>query len=149
MAIYFVQHGEALPKDVDSERSLSETGIENSRKVAEHLAALDLNIDRVVHSGKKRALQTAEIFAGELGNCDIIESKGMGPKDDVASFAKELTDSTMYVGHLPHLGKLISLLLNGKETPNILSVTNSGVICLDKYESGYQLLWHLPAFIIP
>lgn len=88
MAICLVQHGEALPEEQDPERGLSEAGRSETRRIAEVAAGYGVQVARIEHSGKKRALQTAEIFTEflrpELG---IGERQVLAPKDDVGPVA--------------------------------------------------------------
>jgi phosphohistidine phosphatase len=57
MKLYLVQHGDALPKDIDPDRPLSNVGHAEVGLLAELLAG-HMNISRVLHSGKTRARQT-------------------------------------------------------------------------------------------
>jgi phosphohistidine phosphatase len=144
MAIYLVQHGLSLPKDVDPERSLSVDGREETIRVATYLQKLGVSLKAVCHSGKTRAQQTAEIFANELGVNDPVELPGMAPNDDVADFAETLSgDDTMYVGHLPHMGKLASYLITGNENSAVVAFANSGVVCLDHDSTGCHIKWFI------
>ena len=59
MAIYLVQHGKNLPKDVDPEKGLSEEGKKEVERVASAAKRYGLNVASIRHSGKKRALETA------------------------------------------------------------------------------------------
>ncbi len=49
----------------------------------------------------------------------------------------------MYAGHLPHLEVAVSYLGTGDETTGVVTFVNSGVICLEKDESGYHMRWCL------
>jgi phosphohistidine phosphatase len=141
--LYLVQHGLAHPKDVDPDRSLTEEGIEETRRMAERVAAAGLGIRRIVHSGKKRAEQTAGIFAQALGPAEgSVSRKGLGPGDDVSAFAGDLDHgvSEMVVGHLPFLEKLVSHLLLGDEEARVIAFRNSGVVRLDAGPSGDWIL---------
>jgi len=108
MPIYLVQHGLAVPESVDPNRPLSADGREEVERVAAHLRKAGVAVKRVCHSGKTRAKETAQILAEHLGDGNIYEVPGMNPNDNVIEFAASLKEDTMYVGHLPHLGKLIS-----------------------------------------
>jgi phosphohistidine phosphatase len=70
MAIYLVRHGEAKNKKEDLSMSLSEKGISDSEKISKQvsriLALQGLSINRIFHSGKLRAKQTAEILAKHI-----------------------------------------------------------------------------------
>ena len=62
MAIYFVQHGEAVGPDLDPMRPLSERGRTQTARLAEAAVRRGVIPAVVWHSGKLRARQTAEIF---------------------------------------------------------------------------------------
>lgn len=66
MKIYLVQHGEAKSEQEDPERGLTEKGIEDLKRAGQFLQKLDLKVNKIFHSGKKRALQTAEILSKYL-----------------------------------------------------------------------------------
>jgi phosphohistidine phosphatase len=62
MRLFLVQHGNALLKDVDPERGLSESGKQDVANVVAFLARGSVQVERIFHSGKKRAWETAELF---------------------------------------------------------------------------------------
>ncbi len=47
----------------------------------------------------------------------------------------------MLVGHLPFLDKLAGLLLAGDPERNVISFTNSGVVCLEKEKYQWSVAW--------
>lgn len=143
MSIYLVQHGKALTKEVDKNRSLSVDGRQETESVAQKLGKLELAIENICHSGKTRAAETAELLAMHLGNCGISEIAGMAPNDDVIQFSAAIHDNTMYVGHLPHLDKLLSFLTCGNQNSNVLQFTNSAVVCLKKTDQSYSISWYI------
>ena len=63
MQVYLVQHGLAKSKDEDPERPLTAVGREEVERVARAAAAVAVRPAAILHSGKARAEQTAEIFA--------------------------------------------------------------------------------------
>ena len=147
MKHYFVQHGKAVSKDIDENRPLSEEGIIETRAIAKNLAKNNLLLSQIYHSGKTRTAQTAEIIATELGLSTIDVIDGLNPDDDIKSFAQtRLTSDTtdaMFVGHLPHLNKLVSYLLNGDDAANCITFQNSAVVCIDTDDDGSSLLWYI------
>jgi len=89
----------------------------------------------IVHSGKKRARQTAERMGTALCPDQEIQTRsGMNPLDDVVVFAESLTldQNIMLVGHLPFLENLIGLLVCGDAMRTVFKLQNSGIVCLDK-----------------
>ncbi len=136
MALYLVQHGKSLPKDIDPEKGLSEEGITDVQRIAEVAAGYGCKVRRLSHSGKKRALQTAEIFESALKpEHGIEEVSGIGPLDDVAAFSGTLSVEAdqMLVGHLPFMERLTSYLIIGSIEPPIFKFQNGGIVCLDKH----------------
>ncbi len=146
MAIYLVQHGKNLPEDIDPEKGLSDQGISDTERIASVAAGYNVCVSRVVHSGKKRAKETAEILAGALKAEKTEIMNGMNPKDSVRDFAKDITsDNTLYTGHLPFMEKLAAYLVTGNESPPIFKFQNSGIVCLEKTEDnkGWIIKWAL------
>ena len=146
MRLYLVQHGKALPKDIDTDRPLSTQGQDETDRAAGLLKRLGLAVDIVWHSGKTRAAQTAEILAGAIEVCQpAVQRQGLSPNDDVVPMAEELSAADgdiMVVGHLPFLSKLASLLLCGDESVSVVAFRNSGVVCLACGEAGkWQIEW--------
>ena len=90
MKLYLAQHGEALSRQEDPERPLSEQGVQDVRAVAAFLGDAGIKLARVWHSGKRRAEQTAEILARVVlsgGRAEVIE--GISPNDPVGEFAAD------------------------------------------------------------
>ena len=135
MAIFLVQHGKSLSKEVDSERGLSEQGKEDTARIADTARHYGIPVSRIDHSGKRRALQTAEIFASALDpEGGIMERRGLNPLDDVTELADKIAglDNLMLVGHLPFMERLASYLVIGSVEKKIFKFQNSGILCLDQ-----------------
>jgi len=144
MYLYLVQHGESKPREEDPDRSLTENGIS---QVASYT---DISVKKIIHSGKKRALQTAELFAQRLNPIEGVQKEkelepNALPWGWVVNLSK-IKDNIMIVGHLPHLGKLSALLLCQDESKPIVQFYHGGVICLFRNESG---IWSIHWVVIP
>jgi len=138
MAFYMVQHGLSLPKDQDPEKGLAPEGIEDVRRIAAVAQNYGVKVERILHSGKKRALQTAEILVEVLKpGAGIEEIGGINPLDDVAAFAPQVDfqANTMVVGHLPFLERLTSHLVIGQPEPIVFKLQNGGILCLDQIDN--------------
>ena len=134
MAIYLVQHAKCLPKDRDPEKGLSEQGAADATRIAEVAAGYNVPVSRILHSGKKRARQTAEIFYNFLAPQNGLSiADGIKPLDDVALFGDQLdsTANTMVVGHLPFMEKLTAYLITGSPEKPVFKFQNAGIVCLD------------------
>jgi phosphohistidine phosphatase len=80
MNLFLVQHGEAKPETEDPERSLTETGAEIVERMAAWAAQVGIRVDEVRHSGKRRAEQSAAIFAKPLKpSRGMIAALGLTP----------------------------------------------------------------------
>jgi phosphohistidine phosphatase len=148
MALYLVQHGKSLPKEVDPDQRLSEAGIAETRRVAQVASGYHLTIKRIDHSGKPRARQTAEIFAEALSPANgVRQIGGINPMDDVTAIAPRLRpeEDLMLVGHLPFMSRLTAYLIAGRLEPPVLKFQNSGIVCLDKEPEGenWLMIWTL------
>lgn len=135
MALFLVQHGKSLPKEVDPDQGLSEEGISELERIADVAKGYHVRVSQIRHSGKTRARQTAEIFASVLNPPEgIQEFGGLNPLDDVTEIAQTIdnTDDIMWVGHLPFMARMTSYLITGSiETP-VFKFQNGGILCLDK-----------------
>jgi len=136
MALFLVQHGKSLPKDEDPKKGLSKEGIAETKRIAEVAKGYNVLVSSISHSGKTRALQTAEIFESILKpEGGIQESSGLNPLDDVSAFADKIdsTANCMLVGHLPFMERISSYVITGSIEKPVFKFQNSGIVCLDKY----------------
>ena len=135
MNVYLVQHAEAKPENEDPERPLTDQGWEDIKKVAAFVREhLDVRADRIVHSGKLRARQTAEVLAPALNLPDKVnEEKNLKPNDDVSPWVDRLNQSEkdiVLVGHLPFMNKISDRLLGQEEGRNLVQFQMGGILCL-------------------
>lgn len=147
MELYLVQHGEAKPESEDPQRPLTDRGRAEVESVAEHVAGLGTEVAQVLHSGRLRATQTAELFARCLGVPQgARELQGLGPLDDpqrAMDLVSQAEEPLMIVGHLPHLGRLASLLVLGDPEKRMVEFRMGGVLCLRKDDRGWVVGWLL------
>ncbi len=145
MTLFLVQHGEAKPESEDPERSLTERSTEMVGQMAAWAARIGITVVEIRHSGKRRAEQTAMIFAKKLDKArDVIAVNGLSPKDDVSLAAESLQGdqkSIMLVGHLPHLSHLVSFLVTGNPEVETVRFRNAGVVCLSQQEGKWAIDW--------
>ena len=115
MFLYLVQHAEAKKEEVDPSRSLSENGMRNIQTTSLFFARQGLKVNKIFHSNKLRAKQTAEVLAEHLKpEQGLSEIDGLAPLDDPNIWLERLKgvpDDVILVGHLPHLARLASLLV--------------------------------------
>jgi phosphohistidine phosphatase len=140
MRVYLVRHGEALPKDVDPGRGLSDVGRRGAEKVAAFLERQAIEVEAVWESGKKRATQTAEIMASAVRSKEgVVCQSGMAPNDPVVPIVEKLASlegDYVLVGHLPFLSILASQLILGRAEPDVVNFPAATLVCLERGPSG-------------
>jgi phosphohistidine phosphatase len=143
MVIYLSQHGKALSREENINRPLSPKGVRDCESVAKFLKNKGFIINKIFHSGKLRSEESARIFSTILSNGDIVERAGLKPNDAAKDFCDDLCEDSLYIGHLPQLEKVLSLLLLNDDSLNIVKFKNSGVICLEKIDDVYSIKWYV------
>lgn len=151
MNLYLVQHAEAKQKHEDPERSLSDKGWVDIRRVAAFIAAhSNIKVDNIFHSGKNRTQQTAQVLAQYLNPArGVEESEGLQPLDDPSMWVERLAtkeEDIILVGHLPHLNKLSAYLICQDPDKKVIDFQKGGIVCLGKDESG---TWSIHWMVIP
>jgi phosphohistidine phosphatase len=153
MDLYLMQHGEARPEQEDPSRPLTERGRREVERVARAAARLGLRIPAIRHSGKLRAEQTAEILAESLDpRPDLAPLAGLAPQDDPAPSARVVAEAKtplLLIGHLPHLSRLVSLLVVGDPTRGLVSFRMGGLVCLAKESEGWRVRFILTPESLP
>ncbi len=153
MALYLVQHGRSLPKDIDPDQGLSDEGVAETQRIAEVAANYGVTVSHIKHSVKTRAHKTAEIFASALNPAKVIsEVGGLKPLDDVIAFAASIDpdENTMLVGHLPFMQRMASYLVTGSTDKPVFKFQNSGIVCLSKDPDigSWVIIWTLMPHIV-
>ncbi len=148
MELYLVQHGEAKPEAEDPERSLTNQGVETVRRMASWAAQVGLKVDQIRHSGKRRAEPTAALLAERLSPAGgVIAVEGLKPNDDPRPTVESLRsghESLMFVGHLPYLSRLVSLLVVGDPEGGVIRFRQAGIVCLTREEGKWAINWVMP-----
>jgi phosphohistidine phosphatase len=134
MRLYVLRHAIAEERGTggyaDEDRPLTKDGVRKMRAAARGMRAMDLEFDRILSSPYLRARQTADIVASVFsGKVEIWESlkAEVRPQSAVAALAKVAEDRILIVGHQPHLGSLVSLLIAGADVQINLK---KGGLCL-------------------
>ena len=74
----------------------------------------------------------------------ICLSGESNPNDDVTLVAGSLQgehESIVIVGHLPHLSKLVGLLVAGDPETEVVRFRNAGIVCLSRKEKSWAIDW--------
>lgn len=146
MRLYLVRHGDALPEKIDPGRRLSERGRSDVHSVADFLARSGVTVSRVIHSGKMRAEQTAQILGDAVApSADLETTADIYPLEEIDAFRgriSELGGDTLVVGHLPYMAKLVTSLVCGREDPPAVSYRPGSMVCLEGAGGGgWAIAW--------
>jgi len=156
MLLYLVRHADSKSESIDPQRGLTEKGLDDTDRISEHLARAAVKVDRIYHSSKLRAMQTALVLRNAINPAASMEqADGLLPMDDpclwairLAEMAYEgLEDHVMLVGHLPHLWLLSAELLTCGANAVSLVFEPAAVVCLEKNDTHGT--WHVRWMITP
>jgi phosphohistidine phosphatase len=123
MDLYFLRHGDAGKAGEwtgdDSARPLTAAGMEQMKRVASTIAALDLGLELVISSPFLRAQQTAEIVASalKLGLALTVDDR-LAPgftHHELSHILREKAElkSLLLVGHEPDFSASIAACIGG------------------------------------
>lgn len=122
MTIYFLRHASAgkrmLNPKKDERRPLDEEGILQARYIGRLLASLDVQVEQIVSSPLKRALQTASLVANELAHEPAVRlEEALRPESDYTRFRDMLSryrkyDAIILVGHNPTESQFLSKMIS-------------------------------------
>ena len=150
MRLYIVQHGDAVPKDVDPERPLSGRGRADIQRLTEWLLSHNVQIVQILHSGKHRAKETAEILRPLLqSGSQIHASEGLAPNDSPEAFLHQLRDlkkDTLIASHMPFVARTVSQALTGAPDRQLVAFAPGSVAGI---ESSDGASWRLFMFVRP
>lgn len=141
MQIYIVRHGIAIDRGdpkcpPDPERYLTGEGVEKTKQVARGVVALGATADLLLSSPYVRAMQTAEIFAGELeySKQKIRRTDLLLPGAETSMLFRELakdkqSSAIFLFGHAPQLDEVIATALGSKH--HVTSLKKAGVALIE------------------
>jgi phosphohistidine phosphatase len=122
MTLYFLRHASAGKKCAnpkkDERRSLDESGILQARYIGRLLSNMDIQLDQIISSPLKRALQTASLAANELAfETGIQIDAALRPESEYEEFQELLArysrdEAIMVVGHNPSLSEFLSKVMS-------------------------------------
>lgn len=150
MLLYLVQHGEAKREDEDPARGLTDKGFKDVARTAIYAQDLGLKVSVIHHSGKTRALQTAQILTDYLKpGKGMSQADHLAPMDDPGAWAGRIAgmhEDFMLVGHLPYMAKLAGLLLCGDKEKMPIDFKMGGIACLQRFDDNR---WAVEWMIVP
>jgi len=152
MLLLLQRHGIAAADEIPVDPPLSTEGEEQIKQLAAFLKQQNMHLERVFHSDKHRAKQTATIMAESLASADALEMlDGLHPNDPaqpIAAKAQQWLETTLVVGHLPFMPTLVSLLTTGTEDALQVEFVPGTVVALQRGSEGmWQFVWMMqPGF---
>lgn len=121
MQLYFLRHGLADWPDWDATqdhlRPLTKEGLKKMKAEAKTLVRLGIKFDAILSSPYTRALQTADIVAGQFGQ-DVIEETHLAPGFNLERLGEIVAryptaQALLLVGHEPTFSATITALIGG------------------------------------
>lgn len=148
MKIYLVRHGESVTAGSDNTRALSKKGKEDIKALAKFILRDKIEITNLYHSGKMRALQTAELLLPSIKLENPMQERAeLDPIASVDPILEEIyawDKDVMLVGHMPFMGRLVGKLVTGNENRNIIEFKTGTMVCLEQVEREHWLIcWML------
>ncbi|HEY9163752.1 MAG TPA: phosphohistidine phosphatase SixA [Magnetovibrio sp.] len=147
MRLYLVQHADAVSKDTHPLRPLSKKGLQDATNMAAFLHGASVQVDLVVHSGKLRAEETANVLANTVWPGLTPEAfDGIMPKDDtdhLLNNALTAGGDLMVVGHMPFMGRMAARCLTGSEDGINVTFEPGAVLCLERQDETWSLEWFM------
>ncbi len=156
MKLIFIRHGVALghflqdPK-LDFERPLTDEGCEKFRILMSKLNSVEKKIDAIFSSPLIRAVQSAEILWTLYKEASLEMLADLDILDDPSHLVKEISllppeGIYAFVGHDPHLTRVISSLLELHPEHDFMKLKKGGVCIL---EGGMWQGFRLKSLLTP
>ncbi len=120
MEIYILRHGiaaGAAPTGNDADRALTAEGKEKLKRVLERARAAEVEVELILTSPLRRAIETARIAADMLDyGGEIVQTDALTPDSSSEQVWRELLvyspERVLLAGHEPLFGEFLSWLLN-------------------------------------
>jgi len=152
MNLYLMRHANAgLGREnplLDAKRGLIKEGKEQCMLMARVLSALKVQIDVIVSSPLKRALQTAQFVGTELGyDAKVLIDRSLALDGDYADFqtlvAKHMgREGLLVVGHNPNMFHFLGRMVTGNGGASI-RVRKASIACVNMDQHPPRLQWLL------
>lgn len=136
MFLYLLRHGDTIENPVlhDSDRPLSERGLDQARSAAQFFQRLGISINLIIASPLLRAQQMAAPTRETLGVRQFLTSNELLPGSNHPQLFDLLNaqsaESVLLVGHEPHLSTTIALLI-AAETNVRIEMKKASCACIE------------------
>ncbi len=150
MRFYLVQHGDALPKEVDPDRPLSDRGRRDVERLQAFLSRRNTVVSQIWHSGKTRARETAELLRPLLAApSEIHHRDGLAPNDSPQAMIDGLDgidEDILVASHMPFVSRSVSQALVGSAEPELIDFLPGSIAGVARQYDGS---WRLFLFLRP
>jgi phosphohistidine phosphatase len=145
MEIYLLRHAiaeNARQGQRDSERALTEAGLEKLRRVLKRAAAASVKPDLILSSPYRRALETAAAAAAALDyKGKVLSAQALVPNGSPQDVWEEIRRhrqeaAILLSGHEPQMSALAAFLLNSPAL--VVDMKKAGLIRVDCDQFGPQ-----------
>lgn len=147
--VYLVHHAPAVGPKEDPQQPLSPVGRATADDLARAAAARGVRPQAIWHSGKLRARQTAEAF---WRTCNPLAAftavRNLQPADPPEWMRDQLLAEVapvLLVGHMPHIARLLRLMVGGTPESATPEFPAHGMVCLARTDSIWIERWRLAA----
>lgn len=130
MELTLIRHALAEDGADDSARPLSKKGRRRFARSVKTLGALGFRFDRVLHSPKRRALETAQLLR-PLCEGDLEPTPLLAREPGVELWELLEGERLAVVGHEPHLSALLAWLVTGEPSGANFELKKGGVAQLE------------------
>ena len=136
MLLYLLRHGDAVESSSyhDSERPLSETGIQQAHAVARFFQSSATPLDLIIASPLARAQQMAQPTRDALKVKEFLTSEYLVPYADHRQLfdllGERKEESVLCVGHEPFMSNAIALLVFGETSPHV-EMKKASLACIE------------------
>ena len=144
LKVILVRHGESTSTVDNPERPLAITGRQHAEQMASWLHGCGYEVEKIVHSSKLRARQTAKIFGSRLGlhAAHVREIDGVKPHDapePIVELLQAELQPLLIVSHLPFLNRLASLMLTDDPHRLQFQFSDAGALILTRVSGGWRI----------
>lgn len=150
MRLALIRHAIAEEGPDDAARPLSKDGRRRFRREVEALEALGVRFSRVLHSPKRRAVESAELLRPLVDGALVEEPLlAHAPSEELLESLEG--EDVALVGHEPHLSTLLAMLVSGDRTLGARVELKKGAVALLEGEpkaGGMALLALLPPKVL-
>jgi phosphohistidine phosphatase len=151
MIIYFLRHANAGEKRADSvkdeKRPLDKDGVVQCRYVGALLSALDVQVDQIITSPLKRAMQTASLVGNDIDFASKLQvSDSLRPSATFEQFRQLIHacakhEAIMVVGHNPSLTEFVSQIVTNGGSKKSIELKKGGIARVDYSPKRSVLNW--------